>query len=354
MEQDQPQLRSNAALPGSVPAATGPVATAGNDKPTTAIPNASGGTAPALRRQGLFPWLLIGLILLLLGVGSAGAYWFFSRNTLPPDPRLAYKGPYLNVRPDVTYVGDARCVTCHQEEAEHYGHHPMGQSIIPAADLANSENLSPSVQNPFEFKNFRYQVIKRANTFWHKETMLTADKKNVVYEKEMEVTHALGSGAHGKTYLIVSDDRVVESPISWYTEKARWDLSPNYHKNNLHFNRPVIPECLQCHSNHVVPIRETVNAYQLPLFRGNAIGCERCHGPGELHVRSRENGAAGPRRTIPSLIPNTWSHLCAKRFASNVTCKESSACSGWAATSRNTAPDFPCITLKPFSCSPPS
>lgn len=36
------------------------------------------------------------------------------------------------------------------------------------------------------------------------------------------------------------------------------------------------------------PIAHTANRYRLPIFRGTAIGCERCHGPGELHVQHRQ------------------------------------------------------------------
>jgi Flp pilus assembly protein TadD len=51
----------------------------------------------------------------------------------------------------------------------------------------------------------------------------------------------------------------------------------------------------------------SVNRYQPPIFRGHAIGCERCHGPGELHVRGQqvENGRdltiVNPRHLEPAL-----------------------------------------------------
>jgi hypothetical protein len=32
----------------------------------------------------------------------------------------------------------------------------------------------------------------------------------------------------------------------------------------------------------------TVNRYEKPFFEGHAIGCERCHGPGALHVQGQE------------------------------------------------------------------
>ncbi len=34
----------------------------------------------------------------------------------------------------------------------------------------------------------------------------------------------------------------------------------------------------------VCAVAGTLNAYQPPIFEGHAIGCERCHGPGELHA----------------------------------------------------------------------
>ena len=46
-----------------------------------------------------------------------------------------------------------------------------------------------------------------------------------------------------------------------------------------------LPSCLFCHGNRVENVAGTVNRYEPPIFRGYAIGCERCHGPGELHVQ---------------------------------------------------------------------
>ena len=43
--------------------------------------------------------------------------------------------------------------------------------------------------------------------------------------------------------------------------------------------------CLFCHANRAEPIERTLNRYREPIFAGEAIGCERCHGPGELHVK---------------------------------------------------------------------
>jgi tetratricopeptide (TPR) repeat protein len=49
-------------------------------------------------------------------------------------------------------------------------------------------------------------------------------------------------------------------------------------------------QCLHCHCNQADHVADTVNRYRPPLFQGFAIGCERCHGPGELHVKRHQEG----------------------------------------------------------------
>jgi Flp pilus assembly protein TadD len=98
-------------------------------------------------------------------------------------------------------------------------------------------------------------------------------------------------------YLIERDGFLFQSPITWYVRKQKWDLSPGYEKSNVHFDRPIQPDCLYCHANRVEPVAGTVNRYRPPIFEGHAIGCERCHGPGELHVK-RPTVVDGPDMTI--------------------------------------------------------
>jgi hypothetical protein len=135
-------------------------------------------------------------------------------------------------------------------------------------------------------------VERRGGAVLHKESRRDP-QGGTVYEKEVAVQYAVGSGTHGRTYLFVKDGYVFQSPISWFTPKQRWDLSPGFEQLNLHFTRKTGGDCLFCHANQVVPVEEATNLFQEPLFRGHAIGCERCHGPGELHVRQQQAGGAG-------------------------------------------------------------
>jgi predicted CXXCH cytochrome family protein len=214
------------------------------------------------------------------------------------DPRLTAAARWPNVHPEVKYVGDEACADCHEAIARTYRQHPMGRSLARAADVA-TEPLDEGAHNPFEAGGFRYRVERRAGHVFHRETA-EGPEGRVLTEQETEVHFAVGSGQRGRSYLINRDGWLLQSPVTWYPQKGRWNLSPGYEKTNPHFTRAVIPDCLYCHSYRALPVEHAVNRFEPPVFRGLAIGCERCHGPGELHVRIRQSGETvdGIDRTI--------------------------------------------------------
>lgn len=207
------------------------------------------------------------------------------------DPRLTYPTPYRNVRPEVQYVGDAACATCHADVAKAYAGHAMARALAPAATATAIERYGEKARNPFDVAGFRYRVERQGSRAWHKEALLDG-RGRAVAETAAEVRFAVGSGHSGRAYLIDRGGYLFSSPITWYPTKEIWDLSPGYEKSNPHFDRPVTPDCLFCHSNYADHVGDTLNRYREPIFRGDGIGCERCHGPGELHVKRHADGEA--------------------------------------------------------------
>lgn len=139
----------------------------------------------------------------------------------------------------------------------------------------------------FQAGGSTFTIERRGGKEFHRETARD-EAGQILAQVEAEVQYALGSGARGVSYLVEHDGRLYQSPISWYTQKGRYDLSPGYQAQNLHFDRPVVPSCLFCHSNRVEPVELSINQYKSPIFQGHAVGCERCHGPGELHIKGQE------------------------------------------------------------------
>jgi predicted CXXCH cytochrome family protein len=235
-------------------------------------------------------WPAIAVVGLSLAVGTA--WWYrlprhpASAPLVQGDPCLNFPTPYLNVRPDVRYVGDSACAGCHAGHAKTFAQHPMGQSLTVASERAALENLTAAANNPFERFGNQFSVERRENRLFHKETDLSAPEGGH-FTQEVEISYVLGSGTHGRSYLIDRNGYLFQSSISWYENKPGWDLSPGC-AADTHFTRAVPDGCVFCHSNGAEPVEHSANHFRPPVFRGLAIGCERCHGPGELHARLRE------------------------------------------------------------------
>jgi Flp pilus assembly protein TadD len=224
----------------------------------------------------------------------------------PPD--VYADSPYKNARPGVAYVGDEACARCHQEIARAYRSHPMGRSLTPLEGDAQRPPIGAPAGLPFEAKGVQYFVEQRDGRVFHKMTRRDAEGK-VLAEIEGEVRYALGSGTRGIAFLIERDGFLFQSPVAWFGQQRRWDISPGYGEFDTQssFERPIQPECLSCHANQFHPVAGSLNRYEAPIFQGHAIGCERCHGPGALHVNSAESSVepdltiVNPAKLAPAL-----------------------------------------------------
>jgi Flp pilus assembly protein TadD len=226
----------------------------------------------------------------------------------PPDPRRTYSGPYRNIDPNVRYVGDATCVPCHEDISRSYARHPMGRSLVSAAELVDRQCYTPDTNNPFAALGRRFQVDRRRAgvgdsglpQLWHRQAVLD-DNGAPVIELAQEVRWVIGSGRKAYSYLMERDGYLLQTPITWFTQQQRWDLSPGFGPPVL-AGRLVSSSCLFCHANRVREHPRHPDRFVPPVFEGHAIGCERCHGPGELHVQGDlDHTIVNPARLSPPL-----------------------------------------------------
>lgn len=213
----------------------------------------------------------------------------------PPDPRREYAGPFRNVHPDVRYVSDARCAECHAEIAASYAHHPMGRSLWPTA-LAPAPPTGPRQHNPFEALGVQLRVEAEGGRVRHRLTKAGPDGR-VAAEMDWPVDYVIGSGTRGYSYVSDRDGYLFQTPISWYAQQQKWDLSPGFGPTGLS-GRAVVADCLFCHANRANYVAGSANHYARPPFDGYAVGCQRCHGPGELHVERPGAGQGGIDTTV--------------------------------------------------------
>jgi tetratricopeptide (TPR) repeat protein len=267
------------------------------------------------------PWWKYGAVLLLVSAATAAALRWYSSGQAnrdrpipqpdPDPPDAPFVSPYRNTQPGVKYVGDQSCLSCHREYRSYSGH-PMGRSFAPSAEAPLLEEYGPSPSNPLKLPGLELSVQRKDGHVYHKVVYTDAAGKPVegVAPEVHEAAYALGSGAQGRSYLVQRGGALFQSPISWFSRKKDWGLSPGYQHRFLHFQRPVLPHCVYCHCDRAQPVPDSLNRYFSPAIKGQSIGCERCHGPGELHAAGRlrrdefgpvDYTIVNPRRLEPPL-----------------------------------------------------
>jgi Flp pilus assembly protein TadD len=230
--------------------------------------------------------LVAGLAVIVLGALSfaAGKRWWLSHRS-GPEVEVDSAVHFRNAEPGVKYVGDRACAACHESIAQSYSHHPMGQSFAAITATEEGERLDGKGHS-FDALGYRFLVERRGQRVFHVEQKRDSKGKELV-RLEGEVRFVLGSGRQGRSYLVDHGGFLFESPISWYSSTRNWDVSPGYQYRFMHFERAISQDCLFCHANRADLVKGTFNRYN--HFRGESIGCERCHGPGELHLRRHQN-----------------------------------------------------------------
>jgi len=204
------------------------------------------------------------------------------------DPRLIFPTIFRNVKPQVAYMGDSNCAQCHQELCTTFHQHPMGRSAV-VAGLDGFEKLDVESMNPCQVGPYELSVRVEDGTMIHTVKAQTGQGE-ILPSVEFPTSIAIGSGSRGRSYLVQDADSIWQSPVSWFTTKNRWDVSPGFDLGTA-TQRPTVTECLYCHVNQHELVQGSINRYQLPISKLQlSIGCERCHGPGELHSQERTEG----------------------------------------------------------------
>jgi hypothetical protein len=192
---------------------------------------------------------------------------------------------YRNTSPGIAYVGSNVCAGCHAEIYSRYTGTDMGRSMSLASDEAQRSVPGQVTIQDAKLNRF-FQVLRRGSDLYQAEYELAPDGSEVFRTAE-KLQYAIGSGANGTGYIVKRGDYLFEAPLSYYSKSKSWGLSPGYEFGDYGFSRAIPAECLACHSGMAQPVPHREGLYRNPPFRELAIGCENCHGPGQLHVQER-------------------------------------------------------------------
>jgi len=187
------------------------------------------------------------------------------------------------------FVGSQACAGCHAAIARAYRATPMAIS-------------SGRITAPVSAGSFRHRASEVSYDI--EASGLVRFSKGVA-SGTRQLDYYIGSGVAGRSFLYTRGGFLFEAPVTWYAQTRSWDVSPGYEADRTsRWNRPVEPSCLLCHASQTRWREDSQNAYLDPAFEQNGVGCERCHGPGSLHIQGKGkmvNPAkldAGPRDAV--------------------------------------------------------
>ncbi|MCY3759419.1 MAG: multiheme c-type cytochrome [Acidobacteria bacterium] len=217
---------------------------------------------------------------------------------------LSVGPPRAQASDESGYVGSSQCVQCHREIAEVQleSGHPLTlrrvRSIPRLLELV-----------PLEFFDPHNQVNFRIERSPDPEFTLDLVAAREGEADRMHLLWGMGAGRKGITFVGMTDAGAYgQSRVSWYQSTGGLDITTGLEDSvdNAYdaladwMSPPQREHCFACHT--------TRNADLPPEKMDPAsagVHCERCHGPGQDHVRAMTRGDSDPSATIgnPGKMP---------------------------------------------------
>lgn len=192
---------------------------------------------------------------------------------------------YLNHSDSAKYVGMNTCKLCHQSIYNTFIKTGMGKSFDMASKTKSSGDFNTSSIYD-KIANLHYKAYWNKDSLFFKEYRL--DNKDTVHQRTEQVNFIIGSGQHTNSHLQSVNGYVNQMPMTYYTQKKHWDLPPGFEGGlNTRFSRKIGLECMSCHNAYPNFVMGSENKY---IGLPTGIDCERCHGPGSIHVAQRQSG----------------------------------------------------------------
>lgn len=194
---------------------------------------------------------------------------------------------YLNHSDTARYVGMDQCKLCHQNIYDSFIQTGMGKSFEHASKQKSSAKFDKHTVIYDKYSNFYY------HPFWEGDSMKIMEfrlkGKDTIYKRIEKVDYIIGSGQHTNSHIYNTNGYLYQMPMTYYTQKGQWDFPPGFENGfNTRFSRKIGLECMSCHNSFPDFVQGSENKFSsFP----EGINCERCHGPGSIHVKQRSSGA---------------------------------------------------------------
>ena len=260
---------------------------------------ATAGRGVEAPRSGGVPWLARGLFLpILLGCLLSGLSGddTAAPSTQTAEPSAPSTTPSNEPAPNdavgsITdgYVEDQVCAQCHRDTFETYRTVGMSRAFYSPEAERDPEDFDNS-HYYHEPSKRHYEMLREADgLFLHRYQLGPKGERR--HERVEKVDWILGSGSNARTYIYQTDwGELFQMPLSWYGRSAEWAMAPGYDRpDHQGFQRRVQRDCMFCHNAYPSAAAGSDRHGEPQIFPHDlpqGLGCQRCHGPGEAHVRS--------------------------------------------------------------------
>ncbi len=209
---------------------------------------------------------------------------------------------FLNQAPAVRFVGIDNCVGCHKDKAQSFSRTGMGRAFYAMSAETAVEDFTGNHEIEIAHQaGLRYRMTRRDGKYFMRQFVLDEAGREIAAD-EREMQWVIGSGNHSRSYVTTSEGRLFQMPVCWYPEKRLWDLCPGFEAKNDAFGREITETCVFCHNGRMEMLPGERSRYREPFPMG--IDCERCHGPGQLHVERWRQGKDEPTGGLDPTIVN--------------------------------------------------
>jgi len=211
-----------------------------------------------------------------------------------------------------TFVGAQACASCHREKYDTWKNGRHSKMLQPAT--------AASVEGDFAVKNVTlhgspYRLRVANGQYFITESYLTGK------EQEHRVEYTLGSRRIQHYLTTIENGRMIILPPSWDVQRHQWFDNMEIVRPDEDDQKPVQQwnkNCFGCHvseqENHYDPATRTYAT----RWTDFGTSCERCHGPGSVHVQTYTATKAPAAVTDRAIVrptrldPNTSSMVCAQ------------------------------------------
>ncbi|HEY2581360.1 MAG TPA: multiheme c-type cytochrome [Mucilaginibacter sp.] len=217
------------------------------------------------------------------------------------------------------YAGSLTCIKCHRELYKSYLHTAHYIASIPAGVNTIHGSFIKNF-NEFDISPSQKIVMEKRDggmfqTYYLNGKMVESRRFDIV----------LG-GIKGESYLYWKGNGLYQLPVSYFSKKNQWLISPGYAPGQVDFNRIIKMRCLECHASNINDAPGETQALNGPeqFLKSSlvySIDCERCHGPAAQHVdfqtKNPQEKTAHFIMTYASLPRNRKLDMCAVCHSGN-------------------------------------